>query len=162
MEKFELNFTEDDINKIKSKRNQSNIAFFIAFFILALIVYFMESSTPIFLKIIAYFFFAITGYTVFNMIFGDNSSKDLKNKIKIVTKVIVINKNIKTRGRDATNYYELEFDGNNDIKHYQVKQSVFDKIKIGDIIDIEYSKESFWLLKIKLNSLDIENKDYVK
>ena len=96
------------------------------------------------------------------MIIGDNSSKDLKNKIKIVTKVIVINKNIKTRGRDATNYYELEFDGNNDIKHYQIKQSVYDKIKIGDIIDIEYSKESFWVLKIKLNSLDIENKDYVK
>ncbi|PTB97645.1 hypothetical protein C9994_02070 [Marivirga lumbricoides] len=160
MEKYELRFTKDDLAKIKSKRNKSNIAFFIAFILLGVIVYFMESTTPIFLKIIAYFFFAITVYIVFNIIFGDNSKKDLKNQIKIATKVKVAQKRTESDSGGTT--YIIEFEGNEDIKEYYVKYKVYEKIKIGDIIELEYSKNSLWILKVLWNNIDIENKNYVK
>ena len=164
MEKSEQKFTQDDIKKIKSKRSKSNIAFFIAFIVLGTIIFFMESSTPIMLKGMAYFFFAITGYVVFDMFFGDNSKKDLQNQIKVVTKVTVTDKSIKHRGggKNRVSYYELSFDGNGDIEKYEVKKDIYNKVQIGDVIDIEYSKSSLWILKIELNSENIENRGYVK
>ena len=162
-EQIEAKFTQADIIKIKSKRGQSNVAFIFAFIMFGAIIYFKNDSLNLFLKIIFYACLAITSFAVFDIFFGDNSSKDLKNKIKIVTKITVLDKNINTSdGASETTHYELDFGGVSDIKHYEVKRRIFDKIKVGDIIDIEYSKESCWILKIELNSLDIENKDYVK
>ena len=49
-----------------------------------------------------------------------------------------------------------------DIKDYYVSSEIYEKIKIGDIIKLEYSKNSHWILKVIWNNIDIENKKYVK
>ena len=161
MDKLEVSFTQADIRKIKSKRMKSNIAFLFAFIIISCILYFKYDSLDMFFIIVLCICLAITSIVVFDMFFGDNSKKDLKNKIKIVTKVIVFAKH-KKHQRDSATIYELEFEGNNDIKHYQVKEDVFEQIEVGNIIDLEYSKESLWILKIGLKSIDIENENYIK
>ncbi|CAM3606523.1 hypothetical protein FLGE108171_05585 [Flavobacterium gelidilacus] len=161
MEKFETKFTKNDIKKIKRKRSLSNLAYIIAFFMLGSSIYFFNDSFDIVMKIIFYVFFGITLFATVSILFGDNSKKDLNEKIKIVTKVIVTQKRIKSDS-DTGSHYIVEFQESDDIKEYYVNYKMYDKIKIGDSIELEYSKTSLWILKAVWNNIDLENNKYVK
>jgi hypothetical protein len=157
-QRYEAKFTSDDVKKIRSKRSKSNAAFLLAFAVVSVLAYALIGSAPLYVMILLGIVFIILCMPVFDMLFGDNSCKDLRDKIKVVTKVKVSNK--RTDSEDNT--YTFEFEGNDDIKYYHVKRIHYEKINIGDIIDIEYSKKSHWILKIEFNSLSIENNNYIK
>ena len=154
MEKSEQKLTPDDIRKIKSKRSQSSIAFLIAFIFFGLIAYVMKPSTPILLQGFVYFFFALSAYGIFHKFYKNREGEDLKKETKIVTKVKVLEKNITKRGggKNRKLLYELKFDGSTDLKKYTVNKNLYDKISIGDYIDVEYSKMTLQVLKLEVNS----------
>ena len=88
--------------------------------------------------------------------------KDIKEKIKIKTEIIIREKLELTSSSSNSTTYRLLFEKNEYLTVYDVVKSDFNKIKVGDIIVLECSKSSKWVIKIELNSENIENKSYLK
>ena len=87
---------------------------------------------------------------------------DIKEKIKIKTEIIIREKLELTSSSSNSTTYRLLFEKNEYLTVYDVVKSDFNKIKVGDIIVLECSKSSKWVIKIELNSENIENKSYLK
>ncbi len=88
--------------------------------------------------------------------------KDIKEKIKIKTEIIIREKLELTSSSSNSTTYRLLFEKNEYLTVYDVVKSDFNKIKVGDIIVLECSKSSKWVIKIEWNSENIENKSYLK
>ena len=92
--------------------------------------------------------------------------KDIKEKIKIKTEIIIREKleltSSSSTSETNSTTYRLLFEKNEYLTVYDVVKSDFNKIKVGDIIVLECSKSSKWVIKIELNSENIENKSYLK
>ncbi|MBC5864639.1 hypothetical protein [Flavobacterium turcicum] len=116
------------------------------------------------------FFFIILLLTLLNLIglliSQKEIRKDIKEKIKIKTEIIIREKRELTSSSSTSETnsttYRLLFEKNEYLTVYDVVKSDFNKIKVGDIIVLECSKSSKWVIKIEWNSENIENKSYLK
>ena len=112
------------------------------------------------------FFFIILLLTFLNLIglliSQKEIRKDIKEKIKIKTEIIIREKLELTSSSSNSTTYRLLFEKNEYLTVYDVVKSDFNKIKVGDIIVLECSKSSKWVIKIEWNSENIENKSYLK
>ncbi|EKT3975131.1 cytochrome P450 [Flavobacterium psychrophilum] len=116
------------------------------------------------------FFFMILLLLILNLIALLTSQKelrkDIKEKIKIKTEIIIKEKRELHSSSSTSNThsttYRLLFEKNDYLTVYDVGKSDFNKIKVGDIIVLECSKSSKWVIKIEWNSENIENKSYLK
>lgn len=87
------------------------------------------------------------------------TTNDIKNQIKIADELKVTNKYIDYGQKYGVRYF-ITFDSNV-IKKYEVIENVFNNLNVNDYIHIEYSKYANWILKIKHNGIDIENKQMI-
>lgn len=91
-------------------------------------------------------------------------NKDFEQKVKIKTQIkIKEKKELKRTDPDDFSKvtYRLIFEYNEYLTVYDVKQIDFEKVNVGDIIDLECSKYSKWVTKIEWNGRDIENKSFL-
>ena len=93
-------------------------------------------------------------------------NKDFEQKVKIKTQIKIKEKKVMKPGRGTYNpskvTYRLIFEYNEYLTVYDVKQIDFEKVNVGDIIDLECSKYSKWVTKIEWNGRNIENKSFFK
>ncbi|MEP2237386.1 MAG: hypothetical protein ABJI22_03425 [Maribacter sp.] len=153
--KYEAPFTEDDLRVIRSKSKKSNVAWFIANIILGVIAIGLLKQPGFgFIEFLACFFFVVSFLPYLRFFYKSPTEKDLEEKIKVSTEL-----RIKYKRRDMDNYYhyEIEFEQNPDFYKYGLLKKDFEKVNVGDVIYIEFSKYSHWILKIECNDQDIEN-----
>ncbi|WP_291962315.1 hypothetical protein [Maribacter sp.] len=157
--KYEAPFTEDDLKIIRSKSKKSNVAWFIANIILGVIAIGLLKQPGFgFIEFLACFFFAVSFIPYLRFFYKSPTEKDLEAKIKVSTEL-----KVKYKRRDSDNFYhyEIEFEQNPDIDKYGLLKKDFEKVNVGDVIYIEFSKYGRWILKIECNDEDIENPNNV-
>ena len=162
---LELDFTEDDLKKIKSKWLKYKVALFIFTLIWCSISFliFKNNSISIYWKIIVYAISIISLISFFDSLLGIKTKKDLVEKKKNLVSIRVKNKSNLRDSDTQTRDYKIFFEKNKYLAYYQVgQQEHYDKIEIGDEIYVEISKYRKWILGIKLNDLDIENKYFMQ
>lgn len=169
MEKFNPNkvekkFTRTDFEKVKTKSLISSILYFFLLIACGSVVFFMEKKLGLF-QVVFSFLFVLIFYSIVDKIYYNNPRKDFKEKTKIITQVKVLNKrvNFKTSSdQSSTGYteYIIEFEKPSDISHYYLSYENYSKIRIGDVINLEYSKHSNIILKMTWKNESIENKNY--
>lgn len=96
----------------------------------------------------------------------NNVIKDVRNKIKIKTKVTVKSKekiSSTTLKSGTFKYtYKLIFYKNEYLKEYYITQKSFKIIQKGDIIELQCSKYTKDLISLNFNNLNIKNSFYDK
>lgn len=160
LKKYEAFFTKHDLEIIKSKSKKSYIAWFIANIILGIIsIGLLKKPGFGFVEFLACFFFIISFLPYLRFFYKSPTERDLEEKIKVYTELKVKYKR-RSSGDDLV--LEIEFEENPDFYKYHLLEEDFDKVNVGDLIYIEFSKYGRWILKIEWNDQDIENPYYVK
>lgn len=170
----ESQLSEKEINYIQSKYWKSILVNIIMLLVFGIPFYFInengikyENFSQLFFNIL----FTIVLLLVFLNLIGlfirqDKIRKDIKEKIKIRIEIIIKEKRelLSPSSTSETNSttYRLLFEKNDYLTVYDVGKSDFNKVKVGDTIDLECSKSSKWVIKIEWNSESIENKSYLK
>jgi len=154
----QMSHIEIDLIKNKVIKSKIFISFFLFFIIGWFIIWFQIDFSLLtnVLGIILTLFILILIVIVYKK--SIDTKKDLEKKIKISDNLKIINKYTERTGRSYNYLIILE---SNEIKKYQLKQDVYKKIQINDIINIEYSKFARWILKIEHNGENIANKDII-
>lgn len=159
-QKYEAPFSGKDLKIVKSKSKKSNIYWFIFSIVMAALAYnFFVKPGFGFIEFLVYLFFLISLLPYTRFFYKSPTERDLKEKTKVYTELKVINKR-RTWGDDTV--LEIIFEDNPDFYKYHLLEEDFDKVNIGDLIYIEFSKYGRWILKIEWNDYDIENPYYVK
>lgn len=159
-EKFEAPFSEKDLKIVKSKNKKATIVWFIFSIVMAILSYtFLLEPGFGFIEFLVYLFFIISLIPYSRFFYKSPTERDLEEKIKVSTELT-----IKYKRRFSGDDYvlEIEFEENPDFYKYHLLEEDFEKVNIGDVIYIEFSKYGRWILKIEWNDEDIENPYYVK
>ena len=120
------------------------------------------SFSKILLSIIFGLIFLVTFLNLTGLIIGwKDLRKDIKERIKIKTRLKIKEKR-RSNKTNNKNTHRILFEKNEYLTAYNVNKKTYDNLNVGDIIDIEISKFDNWILKIEWNSIDIENKSYLK
>ncbi len=91
-----------------------------------------------------------------------NLNKDFKDKIKVEIQVKVIKKiEFYDDDDNPATVFRIIFENNDYITSYDVSKRVFNEINKGDMIDVELSKNSKYVVKIEWNNKNIENSNYL-
>ena len=158
--KYEAPFTNHDLKIIQSKSKKSYFAWFIANIILGIISICLLIKPGLgFVEFLACFFFVISFLPYLRFFYKSPTERDLEEKIKVYIEVKI---KYKRRDMDNFHHYEIEFEENPYFYNYGLLEEDFDKINVGDLIYIEFSKYGRWILKIEWKDQDIENPLYVK
>lgn len=154
-EKIEIKFSRKDRNKLKKKILGKGIFTFVFLLLSAFSIYYffkISAGNYLILFIISIIFLGTFTHIIYLYI---TLKKDLDYNIKIVSKVKVSNK--KRREHEGSTDHYILLSGNYEYNNYSVWRKDFDRINIGDTIELEYSKYGNWILKIKCNGINIEN-----
>ncbi|MDO6602496.1 hypothetical protein [Arenibacter palladensis] len=158
--KYEAPFNNKDLKIIKSKSEKANIAWFIFSIIMAFLSYgFLIKPGFGFVEFLIYLFFLISLLPYTRFFYTSPTERDIKDRVKVFTELKIKHKK-RYWGDDPV--FEIEFEENPDFYKYKLLEEDFDKVHVGDLIYIEYSKYGRWILKIEWNDQDIENPYYVK
>ncbi|MEN8188118.1 MAG: hypothetical protein ABFR05_13410 [Bacteroidota bacterium] len=173
MKTTETKFSEKEIRKVKNKYWKSMLVNTITLLMFG-IPFFLSNKNRTNYNFSIILFNIIFGLILIIMLLNligiiislKDLRRDIQNKIKIKTQIRIKEKReLNHTDSDNFNYnttYRLLFESNDFLTVYDVKKNDFNKVKEGDLIDIECSKFSKWIIKIEWNSISIDNKNYLK
>jgi len=158
----ELKMNDSEIAIVKRKVTKSKIFMIIFIAFIAIWIWLFNDPES------SYFFLTSSISTIFVILFLFAiylylkkllaTQKDIKEKIKIIDEFNVIDKYIDRSSRSMSYYIVFN---SKVLKKYEVNKNVYDVINVTDPVCIEYSKYANWILKIKHNHIDIENKQMI-
>ena len=168
IEVYEIQMSNKEIVKIKNKYWKSILGNILICTLFGIFPYLINkngidlSFSNVLFSIIFGLIFLMTFLNLTGLIIGwKNLRKDIKERIKIKTRLKIKEKS-KSNKTNNNNTHRILFEKNEYLTVYNVTKKTYNNLNVGDIIDIEISKFDNWILKIEWNSIDIENKSYLK
>ncbi|PIF34632.1 hypothetical protein CLU81_5293 [Flavobacterium sp. 9] len=155
---IETRMNDNEMKILKNKIRQVGILItFLSLFIIGFTIACYYSSGSFFVVYAGFVILCLLIYYFSTQIFG--ARKDLKEGVKIINEFIIIDKEEGFRRKNPSTF-KIIFDSNV-IKSCNVSEKVFFKLKVNDVIDIEYTKYGNWLLSVKFKGTDIESKYHI-
>ncbi|WP_405398986.1 hypothetical protein [Maribacter sp. Asnod2-G09] len=165
MQEVERKMKGNDLKKLQYNSTSSLKMSIILMVVGFSLLYYLWDRDIIFVKVLCGIigFLGVLGF--WQDFFSQKKEKDQREKIKIIVKTKIIDKEIiviRSSGdsnvTDETKY-RLFFENS---KSYDVKDYIFNKMQIGSEIEIEYAKHSKWIINIYGKSMNIENDSVVQ
>ncbi|RKR05432.1 hypothetical protein C8C83_4780 [Flavobacterium sp. 90] len=154
----ETRMNDDEMKILKNKIRQVSILIaFLSVFIIGFTITCYYFSGSFFIVFAGLIILSVLIYYYSTQIFG--ARKDLKEGIKIINEFKIIDKEEGFRRKNPSTF-KIIFDSNV-IRSCNVSEKVFLKLKLNDVIDIEYTKYGNWLLSVQFKGTDIESKYHI-
>jgi hypothetical protein len=153
---------DSEVALIRKKILKSKVFLIVFFIFLSLWIWIWNIQEPsFFINFISIILgLSLITTTYFSSAKFIRTRKDFNYRIKIIEHSKVLDKYTTTNSNSRiTNYYIIL--DSKAISKYDVAEDMYMNITTGDFICLEYSKYANWILKIKHNGINIENKNII-